>query len=59
MLRSFNATIDAEITENKLSAKLIQRDYGAIKKQLEDSAQFALEDQDSSSNMSGANTSNI
>jgi uncharacterized membrane protein YcaP (DUF421 family) len=35
MLRSFNSTIDAEITENKLAMKLRQQEYEQIKKQEE------------------------
>ena len=55
MLRSFNATIDADITESKLAAKLIQKEYEQIKKQ-EEKQLFNDLDQDSSS---GANTSGM
>jgi hypothetical protein len=54
MLRSFNATIDAEITENKLALKLKQQESEQIRKQEERIVEF---DKNSNENMSGRNSS--
>lgn len=60
MLRSFNATIDADIAESKLTTRMIQKGQIQIKKDNFDSIQLQKSlDQDSSHIKSGTNTSGL